>query len=130
LPRIINQGIRPTTNEAMQETYEKYVRGSNPVQYFADKALEFISGRRKVVSKEEMYESYLWFCRAKKLTPGSEQSFSRKLKDLGYKDDRFRMDGKRVYCWYDVILKDWKRVEDTEQQTLTELTEEQRQQLR
>ena len=25
LPRIINQGIRPTTNETMRETYEKYV---------------------------------------------------------------------------------------------------------
>ena len=39
LPRIINQGIRATTNETMRETYEKYMRGSNPVQYFREKAL-------------------------------------------------------------------------------------------
>ena len=34
LPRIISQGIRPTTNENIRETYEKYIRSSNPIQYF------------------------------------------------------------------------------------------------
>lgn len=29
LPRIIAHGIRPTTNETMKETYEKYMRGSS-----------------------------------------------------------------------------------------------------
>jgi P4 family phage/plasmid primase-like protien len=126
LPRIIAHGIRPTTNEAMQETYEKYVRASNPIQYFVEKALTIIDARDSTVSKDEMYESYLLFCRAKKIASESEQSFSRKLTNIGFQYKRFRKDGKKVYCWVDVKITDWKRIEDTEQQTLTELTEEQR----
>jgi P4 family phage/plasmid primase-like protien len=79
LPRIISQGIRPTTNESMRETYEKYVRGSNPVQYFREKALMLTNASGDIESKDDMYDSYLLFCRAKKIVPESEQSFSRKL---------------------------------------------------
>jgi putative DNA primase/helicase len=130
LPRIISQGIRPMTNEAMQETYEKYTRGAEPIQYFVHKALTVIDARDNKVPKEQMYESYLWFCRSKKIAAESEQSFSRKLNNIGFKCERFRKDGKRVYCWTDVKITDWKRIEDTEQQSLTELTEEQRVELK
>jgi hypothetical protein len=104
------------------------VLSDTPIQYFADKALRL--DRDRVVPKEQMYESYLWFCREKKIAAESEQSFSRKLSDIGFKYERFRLKGKRVYCWTGVELKDWKKEEDTEQQTLTELTEEQQQDLR
>ena len=63
----------------MQETYEKYVRGSNPIQYFVDKALTIIDANENVISKDEMYDSYCLFCRANKIAIESEQSFRKKL---------------------------------------------------
>ena len=121
LPRIINQGIRPTTNETMRETYEKYMRGSNPVQYFRDKALTVIGATGKYITKELMYDSYLTFCRAKRIAPESEQSFSRKLSAIGFKAERCRNKKDRFWAWKDVIIKDWKATEDEEQQTFTDL---------
>lgn len=60
-----------------------------------------------------------------KLPVESEQSFSRKLKDLGCQKKQFRMkDGKKPYCWFGIKLVDWKVSEDTAQETLeTEFTE-------
>lgn len=121
LPRIINQGIRPTTNETMRETYEKYMAGSNSVQYFRNKALTIIEASGKYVTKELMYDSYCLFCRAKKISPESEQSFSRKLTDMGFETKRFRKNNKRFRAWNEVIIKDWKSTEDEEQQTFTDL---------
>jgi P4 family phage/plasmid primase-like protien len=121
LPRIINQGIRPTTNEIMRDTYEKYIAGSNPVQHFRDKALTVIDAAGKRVAKEQMYESYLNFCRAKKIAPESEQSFSRKLTAMNFESKRSRKDSKTVWYWVDVIIQDWKAIEDKEQQTFEDL---------
>ena len=47
LPRIIAHGIRPTTNETMKETYEKYMRGTNPIGYFVEKALTLVDAGRE-----------------------------------------------------------------------------------
>jgi putative DNA primase/helicase len=115
LPRIISQGIRPTTNETMRETYEKYISGSSPVQYFREKALTLTGATGQKVTKDLMYDSYRNFCRAKKIAPESEQSFSRKLSALGFETKQYRKgDGKRVWCWLDVIIQDWKAIEDKE----------------
>ena len=130
LPRIIKQGIRPTTNETMQETYEKYVRGSNPIQYFVDKALTVIDAAENVISKDEMYDSYCLFCRANKIATESERSFSKKLTDIGFQIERVRRNKKRDYYWINVKIRDWKAIEDSDQQTLTELTGEQLEKLK
>jgi putative DNA primase/helicase len=124
LPRIINQGLRPTTNETMRETYDKYMRGSNPIQFFKDKALTVIGATGKYVTKELMYDSYCLFCRAKKISPESEQSFSRKLSAMGFETKRFRKNNDRFWAWNEVIIKDWKATEDEEQQTLTDLPDD------
>jgi putative DNA primase/helicase len=130
LPRIIKRGIRPTTNETMAETYEKYVRGSNPMQYFVEKALTVIDASGKTVPKDQMYESYRWFCRDKKIAPESEQSFSRKLtKEFRFQYKKYRKEGSSIWCWENVKLVNWKALEDELQQTLTELTDEQREEL-
>ena len=126
LPRIIRQGIRPNTNETMQETYEKYVRGSNPTKYFRDKALRLTNNPEDIASKDIMYDSFLLFCQANKITPETEQSFSRKLTDMGFEYKRVKRNKKRDYYWVGVQIVDWKAVEDSEQQTLNDLTVEQR----
>jgi P4 family phage/plasmid primase-like protien len=123
LPRIIRQGIRPTTNETMAETYEKYIRSTNPVGYFCEQALTFVDATGKRISKQQMYESYSLFCSAKKIAPESEWSFSRELTSMGYEYKQFKKDGKKISCWVNVGLREWKAIEDKEQQTLPELTE-------
>lgn len=55
----------------------------------------------------------------------SEQSFSRKLSDIGFEYKRVKRNKKRDYYWVGVQVVDWKNVEDSEQQTLTDLSDEQ-----
>jgi P4 family phage/plasmid primase-like protien len=128
LPRIIEHGIRPTTNETIRETYERYVRGSDPIEYFEIKALKRTAGHLE--PKERMYDSYCLFCRAKKMATETEQAFSRHLSDRGYLYKQFQKGGKRGYYWVEVEIVDWRALEDEEQQTLYDLTEEQRNELR
>jgi P4 family phage/plasmid primase-like protien len=117
LPRVLEKGIRPTTNESMKNTYDKYLMSSNPTKYFSEKGISRETGC--VITKELMYESYCWYCREKELSPESEQSFSRKMtQDLGYQVKRIRMNGKNPYCYVDVKLLNWKALEDKEQDTL------------
>jgi phage/plasmid-associated DNA primase len=131
LPRIVNRGIRPTTNKTMEETYEKYVRGSNPIQYFVEKALTVTGASGKKVPKNEMYDSYLFFCREKRIAPESEQSFSRKLtKEFGFQAKQFRKDGTKIWAWIDVIIQNWKAIEDADQRSIAEYTVEEREELR
>jgi len=132
LPRIIDRGIRPTTNETMLESYEKYMQGSNPIKYFVEKAIAIGDTDDKIL-KDVMYDSYRYFCHAKKITPESEQSFSRKLTNyFGFKAAQFRKgkDGKRVWCWVNLRIIDWRATEDSEQQTLPEYTEREKQEMR
>jgi hypothetical protein len=116
----------------MLETYEKYVRGSNPIKYFVEKALTTVDAAGNKIPKDIMYDSYRYFCHVKKIAPESEQSFSRKLtKEFGFKAEQFRRkDGERLWCWVGVNIVKWKAVEDSEQQTLAEFTDEERKELR
>jgi P4 family phage/plasmid primase-like protien len=117
LPRVLYKGIRPTTNESMRDTYDKYLMSSNPIKYFSEKGISREMGC--VVTKELMYDSYCWYCREKGLSPESEQSFSRKMtQDHGYEVKRIRMNGKNPYYYVDVKLLDWNALEDKEQDTL------------
>ena len=72
----------------MRDTYERYVRGSNPVKYFRDKVLRLTNTSEDIVSKDAMYDSYLLFCHANQIATETEQSFSRKLTDMGFENKR------------------------------------------
>jgi putative DNA primase/helicase len=119
LPRVLEKGIRRTTNKSMEETYDKYVRGSNPIQYFAEKAIAHGDDK---IPKDQLYASYSWFCREKKLPIESEQSFSRRLtRDFGFQHKQFRINGEKVYCWENIKFIDWKVSENEAQETLEEI---------
>jgi hypothetical protein len=79
---------------------------SNPVKYFYEKALVPEASSR--VPKLEMYEYYQKFCQAHRLTPESDQSFSRKLtQDYRLKYKPYKINGDYTRCWIDVKLVDW-----------------------
>ena len=121
LPRVLERGIQPTTNETMGNTYDKYIRGSDPIKYFVERAIAYAMDEE--ITLTETYESYSWFCREKKLPIESEQSFNRKLR----KDHSFlkKQSGKagRPYVWINVKLRDWKVLGDIEQETLGDFSE-------
>jgi putative DNA primase/helicase len=112
LRRIMREGgLKKVTNERLEETYDRYTRGSDPVRYFLQKATTQAPGEK--VSKLEVYEHYHKFCSIYGLAPESDYSFSRKLSDdhhMKYK--RGRLNGDIVYFWIDMKLIDWKQVEE------------------
>ena len=107
LPRVLEKGLRPTSNEGISETYEKYVKSSNPVKYFAEKAL--VKEVDNNISKADLYEAYKRFCKIAEITIESAESFSRALSKEGYQYRlRSRQRGKpRAWCWIGVKLADW-----------------------
>lgn len=92
----------------MEKTYNKFTMSSNPVKYFYEKALAPEAGTR--VPKLEMYEYYQKFCQIHRLTPESDQSFSRKLtQDYNLKYKPYKINGEYTRCWIDVKLVDWQQ---------------------
>ena len=117
LPRVLRRGIF-TASSSIDENYSKYILSSNPVRAFVEAAIE--QDIDSSPTKEEVYGSYKMFCKVKKLTAESEQSFSRKLKrEFGFKDMQMR-DGKggKPYYWIGIRIKDWKEVAEEGQLTL------------
>jgi P4 family phage/plasmid primase-like protien len=122
IPRILREGLKKTTNESIEENYDKYTKGSNPVKAFYEKALGPEPGGR--VTNVDMLEHYRKFCRAFALTPESDQSFSRKLSDdFHLRKKQFRMNSDRVYCWQDVKLRDWDQEERDRITTLQDIND-------
>ena len=111
MPNVLENGIRKTTSEVMESTYDKYMRGANPIRYFVERVLENDSSSK--VKKMEMYGSFEEFCNSNGLALESDQSFSRKLsKDFGYKYKMYRdKNGDRNYYWIGVKVTDWKSKE-------------------
>jgi P4 family phage/plasmid primase-like protien len=111
LPRILEHGFRKITEESMEQTYNKFTMSSNPVKYFYEKALGREAGSK--VSKLEMYEYYQKFCQLHRLTPESDQSFSRKLtQDHQLKYKPYKVKGEYTRFWIDVKLIDWQKTEE------------------
>jgi putative DNA primase/helicase len=129
MPRVLENGIRKTTNEAMETTYDKYMRGANPIRYFVERVLENDSASK--VKKMEMYESYEEFCNSNGLALESDQSFSRKLsKDFGFKYKMYReKNGERNYYWIGVKVTDWK-LKELDAQSKLDYSEEIKEELK
>lgn len=103
LPRVLRNGVRTTTNEVMKNTYDKYLRGTNPIGYFVEKMLVTDSTAKTL--KTEMYKAYEKHCTEDGIAIESDQSFSRKLtKSLGYECKRGST-GDRAYFYVGVRLK-------------------------
>jgi hypothetical protein len=105
LPRVFKEGIG-ATNCCIADNYAKYILSSDPIRAFVEEHIQWNSDKR--TSKSEMYDSYTRFCKGKKLTVESEQSFSRRMTrkhKFEYKqcaNERGRSD----YYWMDITLKE------------------------
>jgi putative DNA primase/helicase len=129
LPRILQHGFRRITDETIEQTYNKFTMSSNPVKYFYEKALAPEAGSK--VPKLEMYEYYLKFCRLHRLTPESDQSFSRTLTgDFRLKIRQYRMKGERMRCWVDIKLVDWQQVEQESMEEIEDFSPSEKQLMR
>jgi P4 family phage/plasmid primase-like protien len=128
LPRILEHGLRKITNEAMEKTYNKFTMSSNPVKYFYEAALCPEAGSR--IPKLDMYEHYQKFCQIHKLTPESDQSFSRKLtQDYKLRYKPYKINSEFTRCWIDVKLVDWQKTEEVIEE-IGDFTEAERNALR
>ena len=38
MPRVLENGVRKTTSEVMETTYDKYMRAANPIRYFVERS--------------------------------------------------------------------------------------------
>ena len=123
LPRIIRQGIRPTTNKTMREIYNKYIQSLNPIRFFAEKALDVVVGN--MIPVQGMYDLYSQFCRAHRMAIMSGGAFSRELGKLGFQKDQRMHNKVRAYYWLNVKVKDWKAIEDSGQEGLSGFFDEQ-----
>ena len=124
VPRIIKDGLRPVTNEALEETYDKYMMSMDPVRSFYEHALQPEAGSN--ILKAEMYEHYTKFCHDYRLTPESSQSFSRKLTmDYHLKSKLKKVKGESYprYFWLDVKLVVWQDIERKAQMNLEEIAD-------
>lgn len=119
LPRVLQKGIRPNSSKTMEDNYEKYVKSTDPVQHYIDQVIE-PSDTAGEISKDQLYNSYVWFCRVKGLAPETEQSFSRVMTAKKYICMQKGSSRKknREYYWIGMKIKDWKVFEDGKQDTL------------
>ena len=132
LPRILKEGLRPTTNETIARTQDQYLMSANPIKYFVNKALTPIPAGEKYTPKTEVYDAYERFCRHHNLPIISEQSFSQALTSneygFHYKLSRQYNKGKgkgknlpALWCWIDFRLSDWVGTPEENQLTLEDL---------
>ena len=128
LPRVIKEGIRPTTNEEIARTQDLYEKSADPVKFFVEKSLESAPRNTILISKDEMYDCYKQFCRHFRLPVEAQQSFSREMTANGFHSEKHTVNKQRIYCWDNVKIVDWKIVEDNNQMTFEEIQEQEQEQ--
>jgi len=118
---VLKSGISYAASHTIEENYDKYIRSSDPIRYFAETAIRKDDGTKAHVSIDEMYESYSNFCNYYKFAKESSQTFSRELRKHGFEKKQIRIGGRsepRVWAWRFVKIIDWKNPEDNEQEVL------------
>jgi P4 family phage/plasmid primase-like protien len=114
LQRVIREGIVKITDDYLAKNYDKYIKGSNPIRYFFEKALEADPNGR--VTKPGMYKHYQEFCKMEGTTCESQTFLSRQLTDdYHLKSESTRVKGVQIRYWKGVNLVDWQKKEKDEQ---------------
>jgi putative DNA primase/helicase len=117
LPRVLKSGISHADSHTIEDNYLQYMQSSDPIRFFKETAIRATNDDVYVL-KEDLFDSYRAFCTANRLPSESIQTFSRKLKDLGLKEEQKRISGQRPRVWKNIKLIDWAKPDDEDQETL------------
>jgi putative DNA primase/helicase len=108
--KVLKDGITGS-NKSLEDNYAKYIESSDPIRSFVETAIDRHANGNKE-SKDIVYNAYVDFCISKKLNPESQSSFSIRLTNDGFHQERIMQNRIRYYCWIGIKLKDWKQAEE------------------
>lgn len=87
LERLLRNGAF-TGEETIQERAEKWIKESNPAQYFVTKFIEMSPNTFDFITKDDMYQKYVQMCHAMGRIPLHSNTFSMEIKKfLPYIDE-------------------------------------------
>ena len=103
LPHVLQEGIQ-FKNGSIEETYKNYILISDTARAFTEVAIE--PDNDSMILKIDLYQAYKAFCKNRKLTPETEQSFSRKITKQGFRSKQIAHIGVKDYYWIGIALKE------------------------
>jgi len=103
LKRLI-ENKRFSRSKSIEETREQYLRSSDPVKAFTMDKLEYKAGN--VISKIDVYKTFINYCQEMKLPTMSQSAFAAKLVECmpTAKATRRRIENKLTHCWEDLAM--------------------------
>ncbi|MCD6445568.1 hypothetical protein J7L49_02140 [Candidatus Bathyarchaeota archaeon] len=111
LKRLLEQGKFSCTYN-FEEVQEQYLRTSSPVYAFVSDMLEQADGEYKI-PKDELYASYVEYCKENKLPIVTRRAFSIQLpRYIKAIDSYTKRNGKTVRAWSGVRFKDQTKEEN------------------
>ncbi|NVM20582.1 MAG: bifunctional DNA primase/polymerase [Desulfobacterales bacterium] len=91
-------------SQTVEEIREQYIRASSPVKAFAMDCIDRKAG--EYISKDELYEHFINYCREHRLPSVAKNVFSMKIPEFvpGLTYTRKRIGGKRANFWQDITF--------------------------
>jgi P4 family phage/plasmid primase-like protien len=92
--------------KTIEERREKYEKAVNPIRAFLDEAIDE-STVGDIVTKDDMYDAYVKYCKQNKIAIKQKESLGKELKKMKIEDGRLgvEIEGKRKTCWKGVRLR-------------------------
>jgi P4 family phage/plasmid primase-like protien len=115
LPRVLKAGT--SSQSTIEDNYTKYMQSSDPIRLFSELCIKTVLDVKDFETKEAVYNAYQNFCIDKKLPKESSETFSRRLKEIGFDYKQRKIEGVKTHVWIQVGLRDYKEAEK-EQDTL------------
>ena len=105
LERLLENG-RFSTGKSVEDTREQYIRMSDPIRAFVMDRVRKKAGSNP--AKDDVYRTYILYCREKHLPTTAKNVFSMKLAETmpEVTEARRRISGKIVRCWKDIAVSE------------------------
>lgn len=113
IKRLYKNG-RFSNDKPITETKKRYIMKSDPVGAFKEEMI--VEEPNTIISKRELYNEFVDFCKENQLSVCDDGQFARKLRKYfgkGLMDIQTKYKGsqKQMYCWQGIRLKDVQDVE-------------------
>ncbi|MBI2547617.1 MAG: hypothetical protein HYW23_04200 [Candidatus Aenigmarchaeota archaeon] len=101
LNKVLKEGF--SYIKSTEEIKRAYIRASDPIAAFASDCL--IESPEDVVPKDDVYNSYMNYCRINKLPIVANSAFAKNLRRyVSISETRPKIDNDRVQCWQGIKL--------------------------